>query len=62
VFRRLGGLDVLVGSAGIQIISALGEPRFDEWKRLLAVHLDGAFLTTRAAMRAMLRCSVLQRR
>lgn len=49
-----GGVDVLVSNAGIQIISSLVELKFADWKRLLAVHLDGAFLTTRAAMRAMI--------
>ena len=49
-----GGLDVLVSNAGIQIISALVDFKFDDWKRLMAIHVDGAFLTTRAAMRAMI--------
>ncbi|HEX6018392.1 MAG TPA: 3-hydroxybutyrate dehydrogenase [Burkholderiaceae bacterium] len=49
-----GGLDVLISNAGIQIISSLVELKFADWKRLLAVHVDGAFLTTRAAMRAMI--------
>lgn len=50
---ELGGLDVLVSNAGIQIVAPLVEFRFADWKRLLAVHLDGAFLTARAAMRRM---------
>jgi 3-hydroxybutyrate dehydrogenase len=49
-----GGIDILVSNAGIQIISPLVELNFDDWRRLLAIHVDGAFLTTRAAMRAMI--------
>lgn len=52
--KAWGGVDVLVSNAGIQIISSLVELKFADWKRLLAVHVDGAFLTTRAAMRAMI--------
>ena len=50
---ELGGLDVLVSNAGIQIVAPLVEFAFADWKKLLAVHLDGAFLTARAAMRQM---------
>jgi 3-hydroxybutyrate dehydrogenase len=48
-----GGIDILISNAGIQTISPLIELRFDQWKKLLAIHLDGAFLTTRACMRYM---------
>ncbi len=51
---ELGGLDVLVSNAGIQIVAPLAEFSFADWKKLLAVHLDGAFLTARAAMRRMI--------
>jgi len=42
----LGGIDILVSNAGIQTVHPLEQFPFDEWKRLLAIHLDGAFLTT----------------
>jgi 3-hydroxybutyrate dehydrogenase len=45
-----GGVDVLVSNAGIQIVHPLEEFSFEEWKQLLAIHLDGAFLTTRACL------------
>lgn len=48
-----GSLDVLVSNAGIQIVAPIVEFDFAKWKKLLAVHLDGAFLTTRAALRQM---------
>jgi 3-hydroxybutyrate dehydrogenase len=51
---ELGGLDVLVSNAGIQIVAPLAQFSFADWKKLLAVHLDGAFLTARAAMRRMI--------
>ena len=49
-----GGMDVLISNAGIQIISPLVDLSYDNWKKMLAIHLDGAFLTTRACMRAMI--------
>src|SRR5882762_2971541 len=48
-----GRMDVLVSNAGIQVVAPLDELAFKDWKRLLAIHLDGAFLTTRAALRQM---------
>jgi 3-hydroxybutyrate dehydrogenase len=52
--RDFGGLDVLVNNAGIQLISSIVDFSFSDWRRVVAIHLDGAFLTTRAAMRAMI--------
>jgi 3-hydroxybutyrate dehydrogenase len=48
VLEAFGRLDVLVSNASLQIIAPLEELSFGDWKRLLAAHLDGAFLTTRA--------------
>lgn len=50
-----GRIDVLVSNAGIQIVSPLEELAYADWKRLLAIHLDGAFLTTRAVLPHMYR-------
>jgi 3-hydroxybutyrate dehydrogenase len=55
VVAAWGGVDVLISNAGIQIISAIVDFKFEDWKKLVAIHLDGAFLTTRAAMRAMVK-------
>ena len=55
VVESFGRIDVLVSNAGIQIIAPLEDLAFDDWKRLLAIHLDGAFLCTRAALRQMYR-------
>ena len=48
-----GRLDVLISNAGIQIVAPVVDFDFAKWKRMLAIHLDGAFLTTRAALRQM---------
>ena len=48
-----GALDVLVSNAGIQIVEPLVDFEFAKWKKLLSIHLDGAFLTTRAVLRQM---------
>jgi 3-hydroxybutyrate dehydrogenase len=55
VIDAFGRIDVLVSNAGIQIVAPLEQLAFADWKRLLAIHLDGAFLTTRAALRHMYR-------
>jgi 3-hydroxybutyrate dehydrogenase len=44
------GVDILVANAGIQIVHPIEEFPFAEWKRLLSIHLDGAFLTTKACI------------
>jgi len=53
VVQTLGGVDILVSNAGIQIVNPLENYDFKDWKKMLAIHLDGAFLTTKAAIRHM---------
>jgi len=55
VIARFGSVDILISNAGIQVISPLVDLTFADWKRLIAIHLDGAFLTTRACMREMVK-------
>jgi 3-hydroxybutyrate dehydrogenase len=50
-----GGVDVLVSNAGIQIVHPVEEFPFADWKKMLAIHLDGAFLTTKACVPHMQR-------
>jgi 3-hydroxybutyrate dehydrogenase len=52
--QGLGGVDILVSNAGIQIVHPIEEFSFAEWKKMLAIHLDGAFLTTRACVKQMI--------
>lgn len=49
----LGGLDHAVVNAGVAGASSIVGHDFAEWRRILSVNLDGAFLTLRAAMTAM---------
>ncbi len=51
--KTFGRLDILVSNAGIQIVAPIDQFEFAKWKQLLSIHLDGAFLTTRAALRQM---------
>ncbi len=48
-----GKIDILVSNAGIQIVHPLEEFPFAQWKKMLAIHLDGAFLTTKACLKHM---------
>ena len=48
-----GRIDVLVSNAGIQVINKITDFSLADWKKMLAIHCDGAFLTTREAMRDM---------
>ena len=50
VVAAYGGVDVLVSNAGIQIVHPVEEFTFADWKKMLAIHLDGAFLTTKACV------------
>ena len=52
--RALGGIDILVSNAGVQHLDTIADVSFANWKRVLAIHLDGGFLTTRACLRRMI--------
>ncbi len=53
VVAKYGKIDILVSNAGIQIVHPLVDFPYADWKKLLAIHLDGAFLTTRACLKHM---------
>ena len=55
IVAAFGGIDILVSNAGIQIVHPIEEFSFNEWKNVLSVHLDGAFLTTKACLPHMYR-------
>ena len=54
VVKRFGRLDVLVNNAGIQKAQPITEMSLDDWERMMAVHLRGAFLCSREAARVMI--------
>jgi 3-hydroxybutyrate dehydrogenase len=47
--KAFGGIDILISNAGIQIVHPAEEFSFADWKKMLAIHLDGAFPTTKLA-------------
>jgi 3-hydroxybutyrate dehydrogenase len=55
VVAAWGSVDVLVSNAGIQVISPIVDFSYDDWRRVMAIHVDGTFLTTRACMREMVK-------
>jgi 3-hydroxybutyrate dehydrogenase len=48
--KAFGTVDILVSNAGIQIVNPIEKYAFADWKKMLAIHLDGAFLTTKAVL------------
>jgi 3-hydroxybutyrate dehydrogenase len=53
IIKRFGTIDILVSNAGVQIVAPVVDFEFAKWRKVLAIHLDGAFLTTRAVLRHM---------
>ncbi|HBI82944.1 MAG TPA: 3-hydroxybutyrate dehydrogenase [Alcaligenaceae bacterium] len=50
---KFGSIDVLVSNAGIQIVHPIEDFPYEDWKKIIAIHLDGSFLTTKAAIKHM---------
>ena len=53
VAAELGPVDILVSNAGIQIVNPIENYAFSDWKKMQAIHVDGAFLTTKAVLKHM---------
>ncbi len=53
VVKELGGVDILISNAGIQIVNPIENYSFADWKKMQAIHVDGAFLTTRECIKQM---------
>lgn len=53
VAAQFGSVDILVSNAGIQIVNPIESYNFSDWKKMQAIHVDGAFLTTKAALKHM---------
>lgn len=52
----LGGIDLLVNNAGVMVRGTPEETEFEQWRRLMSVNVDAAFLCARAAGRLMKSC------
>jgi len=52
--RQLGGIDILVSNAGVQHIDNIADVSYQNWRKIISVHLDGGFLTTRACLKRMI--------
>jgi 3-hydroxybutyrate dehydrogenase len=52
--KAFGGVDILVSNAGVQHIDSIADVSFANWKKVVSIHLDGGFLTTRACLRQMI--------
>jgi NAD(P)-dependent dehydrogenase (short-subunit alcohol dehydrogenase family) len=48
VIATFGRVDVLVNNAGVAVFKPVLETTFEEWRRVMATNLDGAFLCTQA--------------
>jgi 3-oxoacyl-[acyl-carrier protein] reductase len=53
--KRFGRLDFLVNNAAVRYETAFASMSFDEWKTVLAIVLDGAFLCVQAALPHLIR-------
>jgi len=53
VAAAYGSIDILISNAGIQIVNPIESFAFSDWKKMQAIHVDGAFLTTKAALKHM---------
>ena len=53
VAAEFGSVDILISNACIQIVNPIENYAFSDWKKMQAIHVDGAFLTTKAALKHM---------
>ncbi len=51
--EEFGSCDLVMSNAGVQIVHPFDEYPFEDWRKMMAIHADGAFLVSRAAFRRM---------
>jgi NAD(P)-dependent dehydrogenase (short-subunit alcohol dehydrogenase family) len=55
ILRERGRLDVAVNCAGVSFAAPVADTALEDWRRVMAVNLEGTFLGTKHAVRAMRR-------
>jgi 3-oxoacyl-[acyl-carrier protein] reductase len=53
--KRFGRLDFLVNNAAVRFETPFAEMKFEEWRKVLSIVLDGAFLCAQAALPHLIR-------
>jgi NAD(P)-dependent dehydrogenase (short-subunit alcohol dehydrogenase family) len=53
LIERAGRFDAVVACAGISDVRPIAETTLDQWRRVMAVNLDGAFLSVKHGARAI---------
>ena len=53
MMETYGSCDLVMSNAGVQIVHPFEEYPFADWRKMMAIHADGAFLVSRAAYRRM---------
>ncbi len=48
--REWGGIDILVNNAGTNINQDIFDTSYEDWKKIMGINLDGAFLCSKQAM------------
>jgi NAD(P)-dependent dehydrogenase (short-subunit alcohol dehydrogenase family) len=51
--RRFGGIDILVASAGVGVVSPLAETTADDWLSVWTTNVSGTLFAAQAAIRSM---------
>ena len=54
LFQKVGKVDVLVNNAGVSLIKQIQDVSYEEFNRLMAVNVGGAFLCAREAAKGMI--------
>ena len=54
LFQKIGKVDILVNNAGVSLIKQIQDVNYEEWQRLFAINVGGAFLCSREAAKGMI--------